>query len=333
MTPYLIDLDFTLWQGDVRQVAAHLPGNAVQTIVTSPPYFALRDYGTGTWSGGRPGCDHQTARRKTRYDYTLATSPKQSASRVGTDATNTTWLAICPSCGAERQDDQLGMEDTPADYVNDLVDVFEALKPCLKPDATAFINLGDKYENGELLGIPWLFALEMKQRGWRLFNDVIWVKPNGMTESVKRRFTKKHEHIFCFGLNQAYKFNQQFEAQVVDRYKTTIPTGPGSWDGHRNREGHERWPNPEGRNMWDWWSIPPAGYPDAHFAVFPDKIPQRCIAAGSDPGEIVLDPFMGSGTTARVARSMGRRSIGIELSETYCKMIAANTGQQSLLAT
>jgi DNA modification methylase len=191
-----------------------------------------------------------------------------------------------------------------------------------------FVNLGDSYADGELVGIPWMFALAMKEWGWKLINDVIWVKPNGMPESAKRRFTKMHEHIFVFAKTASYKFNQQFEDQKIDRHVTWVQKAGNSI---QPRAG-ERWPNDEGRNMRDWWAIPPASYPDAHFAVFPDEIPQRCIAAGSDPGEIVLDPFMGSGTTARVARSMGRRSVGIELNETYCKQIAENTQQLSLYA-
>lgn len=339
MIPYLADPDFILWHGSAIEVAEHLTPETVQTVVTSPPYYGLRDYGTGRWQPqGMPHigendtlplpCTHENARKKTRYDYSLASSPIQDGSRTGTDATPAMWKPVCPDCGAKRIDDQLGQEESPNEFVSNLADVFDALRPALTTDATLFINLGDSYKGGDLIGIPWMFAFEMKARGWRLFNNVIWVKPNGMPESAKRRFTKMHEHLFCFAQVADYKFNQQFEDQHIDRHVTWVQKGDNSI---QPRAG-ERWPNEKGRNMRDWWAIPPASYPDAHFAVFPDEIPRRCIAAGSSEGETVLDPFMGSGTTARVARVMGRKTIGIELNEKFCKQIANNTDQQSLFA-
>jgi DNA modification methylase len=325
--PYLHDPDFTLWHGNVTEVAWHLP-NTIQTVVTSPPYYGLRDYGTGTWENDPGDCNHASARIRTRYDYSLENSPIQDGSRSGTDAEAGMWKRQCPTCKAVRIDSQIGQEERLSDYIDNLVYAFGMLRPALKPDATMFVNIGDGYSNGELMGVPWMFAHAMKDDGWRLINDVIWVKPNGMPESAKRRFTKMHEHIFVFAKSANYKFNQQFENQFIDRHVTWVQKGENSLQA---RAG-ERWPNPEGRNMRDWWAIPPASYPDAHFAVFPEEIPRRCIAAGTDEGDVVLDPFMGSGTTARVARKMGRTCIGIELNETYCKQIADNTQQQSLFA-
>lgn len=337
MNPYLNDRDFMLFCGDVREIA-HVFGEAmVQTIVTSPPYYGQRDYGTGKWvmyghgdvgeSGTLPVlCNHEAARIKTRYDYSLENSPIQNGNRTGTDAQAGMWKKECPTCGAIRVDPQIGLEESPDDFVVELADVFDSLRHMLRDDATLFINLGDTYQDGSLIGIPWMFAFEMKQRGFRLFNDVIWAKPNGMPESVKNRFTKAHEHVLCFDVRTGRKFNQQFEDQTIDRHVRWVQQGENSI---QHRAG-DRWPNEQGRNMRDWWAIPPASYPGAHFAVFPDEIPRRCIAAGSDEGDTVLDPFMGSGTTARVARAMGRKCIGIELSEDHCKQIADNTMQQSL---
>lgn len=338
MKPVVVDPDFTLYQGDVLKVAPELAARSVQCIVTSPPYYGVRDYGTGYWKhqpthGSWPEndpppsltCDHSVAKKKTRYDYTLASSPIQDGSRTGTDGP-VGWKSPCPGCGAVYVDHQLGAESSPELFVMKLTNVFSALSDVLDDDGTLFVNLGDTYQDGELIGVPWMFALAMKKTGWHLINDVIWVKPNGMPESAKRRFTKMHEHIFVFAQRKTYRFNQQFEEQNIDRHVTWVQKGDNSI---QPRAG-ERWPNEEGRNMRDWWAIPPASYPDAHFAVFPEEIPRRCIAAGTNEGETVLDPFMGSGTTARVARAMGRRCVGIELNEEYCAQIADNTVQQSL---
>lgn len=335
---YLDDRDFTLYHGDVLKVGPTLPKESIQCVVTSPPYYGLRDYGTGKWVyEGKDSvadaevvvaCTHEAAKKKTRYDYSLATSGIQDGSRRGTDAQVGMWKEICPDCGARRVDDQLGAESTPDEFIRRMADVFEALRPALAADATLFVNLGDTYKDGSPLMVPQRFAIEMRDRGFFLFNEVIWAKPNTMPESVKRRFTKAHEHIYCFGNSADYKFIQQFEDQTIDRHVRWVEKGEHSI---QHRAG-DRWPNENGRNMRDWWAIAPASYADAHFAVFPPEIPKRCIAAGTDEGDTVLDPFMGSGTTARIARAMGRKAVGIELNEEYCRQIARNTEQQSLFS-
>jgi DNA modification methylase len=218
-------------------------------------------------------------------------------------------------------DGQLGLEQKPADYVAAMVDVFRAVRDVLADDGTLWLNVGDSYsvrstynvpnslhtKNGwkqagassktacyektcgvpakNLLGIPWRLALALQDDGWLLRQDIIWHKTCPKPESVKDRFTSSHEHLFLLCKQERYLFNQQREES--------------------------------GANKRDVWGVAPSGYKGAHFAVFPPSLIEPCILAGSRPGDIVLDPFMGSGTTAEVAVLHGRRFLGCELNLDY----------------
>jgi len=222
---------------------------------------------------------------------------------------------------------QIGLEQTPEDYISQLVNVFKEVKNVLTDDGTLWVNLGDSYYNyrpgrgqglakqtvsntkqdlpdvcprrgnrlrglkeKDLIGIPWMFAFAMRADGWYLRQDIIWNKPNPMPESVRDRCTKSHEYIFLFSKNQNYYFD-------VDAIKE--PT----------------------RRKRSVWNIQTKPYKEAHFAVYPPDLIEPCIKAGSEEGDIVLDPFMGSGTTAMVAKSLGRDYIGCELHEDYGNLI------------
>ena len=225
------------------------------------------------------------------------------------------------------EENQIGHEQTPEEYVDEMVKVFRLVRDCLTDDGTVWLNIGDSYYNyrpgkgqalskqtlakndqdlpskcarrgnkldglkeKDMIGIPWLLAFALRADGWYLRQDIIWNKPNPMPESVRDRCTKSHEYIFLLSKSQNYYFD-------VDAIKE---------------------PTRRKRSVWDITKKP---YKDAHFAVFPPDLIEPCIKAGSERGDIILDPFMGSGTTAMVSKELGRDYIGCELHEEYGKLI------------
>ena len=206
--------------------------------ITSPPYWGLRDYGTATWEGGDENCNHMSAKEKSRYDYSLDSSPIQQPTK-GTDAPR--WKAKCPDCGAIKIDKQLGLEETPKEFINNLCDIFDEVKRVLKPHGSCWVNLGDSYANSGVMGkveeqpkstkglaygragtpkgiktkslimIPSRFAIEMIDRGWILRNEIIWYKPTCMPTSATDRYTVDFEKLFFFTKKSKYYFKQQIE--------------------------------------------------------------------------------------------------------------------------
>ena len=317
--------------GDCRELLAAMAsdGVRVQMCVTSPPYYGLRDYGV-------PG--------------------------------------------------QLGLEQTPDDYVQKIVSVFRAVRDALADDGVLWLNLGDSYANDDkwggssggkhvselhgkssigrtrritglkakdLIGIPWRVAFALQADGWYLRSDVIWHKPNPMPESVTDRPTKAHEYVFLLSKSERYYYNheairEQATHSSVERWRQNVEAQEGSdrvpgktngkmkavggprrsekQRGHWRRHNgfNDRWDHMStaeqaamGRNKRTVWTVPTIGFKGAHFATFPPALIEPCILAGSPPGGIVLDPFMGSGTTAQVATNLGRQFIGCELNPDY----------------
>jgi DNA modification methylase len=335
---YLHDPDFDLYLGDAAEELAQVESETVDCCITSPPYYAQRDYQTGAWSGGSDECTHEAARKKTRYDYSLAASPihGRRAQALGTDAQAAMFAESCPACGARRIDKQIGLEASPEAYVEKLIGVFQEVRRVLKPEGTLWVNLGDKIENKDLVGAPWLFAFAMKREGWILRRDIIWAKQNVMPESCKDRPTCAHEYIFLFSKQTSYFYNYEatLEPHSENRWGGPIALSTDGYKGGTRvaeRDGRSYFPG-EGRNTRSVWNMPTESLPDAHYAPFPQELVKRCIDASCPEGGIVLDPFLGSGTTAFVARKMGRRCIGIELSPEYAKLIWKRTQQQSLFA-
>ena len=150
-----------------------------------------------------------------------------------------------------------------------------------------------------MAGVPWMFATEMQKQGWYLKQDIIWHKPNPMPEAVNNRCSKAHEYIFLFTKKKQYYFNAD-AIRVNNVRRTSV------------------------------WSMNTASCKEAHFAVFPEELPALCIKAGSKEGDTVLDPFMGSGTTAYVAQELGREWVGIELNPKYVEIIKRKTAQSTL---
>lgn len=242
---------------------------------------------------------------------------------------------------------QIGAERTPEEYVEALRIVFGEARRILREDGTLWLNLGDKYHNGSLLGMPWRVALALMDDGWILRSDIIWHKPNAMPSSVKNRPTTDHEYIFllCKSKNYFYDADAVREPHVTFSEKSRMKGGrshfgrvngtPEQGKNAGNSNLHDgRWDqafHPKGRNRRTVWEIPLSKYRDAHFAVFPERLVELCILAGCPPAGIVLDPFCGSGTAALISRKLGRRFIGIDINRQYCDMARNRLQQPSLL--
>jgi len=281
--------------------ALHIPlkDKTVQCCVTSPPYWGLRDYGVS---------------------------------------------------------DQLGLEQTPEEYVENMVAVFREVWRVLRDDGVLWLNLGDSYYNyrgakdrptkqtvanddrhhisaltkrnflidglkeKDLVGIPWRVAFALQADGWYLRNDIIWHKPNPMPESVTDRCTKSHEYIFLLTKSARYYYDNEAVKENStypnDDRKARVNKNSKDFqrDGNILAEGSEVYPK---RNKRTVWTITTKPYSGAHYATFPPELPEICIKAGSKEGDIILDPFIGSGTTCMVARALGRQSVGLDLSFDY----------------
>lgn len=258
---------------------------------------------------------------------------------------------------------QIGLEQTPEEYVEKLVSVFREVRRILRDDGTLWLNIGDSYAGDrkstgckpkDLIGIPWLLAFALRADGWYLRQDIIWQKPNCMPESVRDRCTKSHEYIFLLSKRPRYYFDaeaisepiagastkrymQNIEAQKgSDRQqgktngnmKAVLPRFGGSKYGDNTMEEFRTKSGAKyiptlKRNKRDVWTIGTGGFKGAHFAVFPEKLVEPCILAGCPVGGTVLDPFAGSGTTGVVAKKLGRKFVGVEINPEYREMAIA----------
>lgn len=222
---------------------------------------------------------------------------------------------------------QLGLEETVEAYVERLVAVMDDVRRVLKDTGSLYLNLGDGYADRSLLGIPWRVAFALNARGWVLRNDIIWHKINALPTSATNRFKNAHEHLFLFTKQARYYFNldtvrEPHQTKIKQQQPSQRPSGRRQRGRGGNFPGH-----PLGKNPGDVWSlhtenrpkrfIVPGAMSPGHFAPFPEELCERPILASSPSGGIVLDPFMGSGTTAVVARRLGRRFLGIDLSAEY----------------
>ena len=340
--------------GDCRETMRRWKeqGIKAQTCVTSPPYYGLRDYGTAKWEGGDDDCEHSISMPTKWNDPKLGTSVlRPETAHRGGSSTN------CHKCGATRIDSQLGLEETPEQYINAMVEVFRCVWDVLEDDGTLWVNIGDSYCNSngfaraspeyqregrnnmpandrkldklhetglktkDLIGIPWMLAFALRADGWYLRQDIIWHKPNPMPESVQDRCTKSHEYIFL--LSKSHKYHYDHES--IKEEAINAGTIGGFFQGRQGGAEYHAQGGGVGseakeylnKNKRSVWTIPVKPYEGAHFAVFPTELIEPCIMAGAPVGGIVLDPFMGSGTTAQVAQNLGRQYLGCELNENY----------------
>lgn len=296
-------------QGDALTVLKTLPSEIVNMCVTSPPYYALRDYGV---------------------------------------------------------DGQIGLEETPEAYIENLVAVFREVKRVLKNDGTLWVNIGDSYAGSgkgawdnkeaqkevyvpdsdspqvrlpktwdgikqkDLIGIPWMLAFALRADGWFLRQDIIWQKPNPMPESVTDRCTKSHEYIFLLSKSPHYFFDHEamkeeaVESRVVDRLDNATRYGGKKYTATPDKFNRTKSGNAYAytgfRNKRDVWCVATVPYAGAHFATFPEKLIEPCILAGAPQNGVVLDCFSGAGTTGVVCARHGREYIGIELNPEYVKL-------------
>ena len=360
---------WTIMNGDSLTELKKLEKESIQTVVTSPPYWGLRDYGTADWDGGDKDCEHKPVFK-----------PHPSAT-VGNDIKDigkSYYRDYCKDCGAKRIDDQIGIESTPKEYVQNMVNLFKEIRRVLKKDGTVWLNLGDSYIGGgkgwewskegtiqknhidagvkygkptgkieglkpkDLAGIPWRVAFALQEDGWWLRSDIIWHKPNPMPESVTDRPTKSHEYIFLLTKSKDYYYDQDAirdgYTEEMNQWKGPKLKADGISKDNKNIKGNmsergvtrtteglnlksaEEKQHPLGRNKRDVWTVNTKAYPQAHFAVYPERLILDCIKAGSKEGDIVLDPFSGSGTTGRVACKNNRFYIGIELNPDYAEL-------------
>jgi DNA modification methylase len=304
----------TLLEGDCRALLPTLPAASVHCVVTSPPYWGLRDYGTATWDGGDPACDHMAG-----SDYGEKSDTNRGSIRGGP------FKERCGKCGARRIDQQLGLEPTPSAYVANMVAVFREVRRVLRADGTLWLNMGDSYASGELgrhdngstyqddydrkdfgprqqarlasglkpkdlVGIPWRLAFALQADGWYLRADIIWAKPNPMPESVTDRPTKAHEYVFLLSKAARYFYDADAVREPATYAGKVVTLGEKSLSrGQANGAGVKASGNglassvvvAEGRNLRSVWTIPSAPFPDAHFATFPPALASRCIQAGT----------------------------------------------------
>lgn len=230
---------------------------------------------------------------------------------------------------------QIGQEQTPEEYIKSMVDVFCCVWEILADEGTLWLNIGDSYANTncnglkpkDLIGIPWMLAFALRANGWYLRQDIIWHKPNPMPESVRDRCTKAHEYIFLLSKSQKYFF----DAESIKEPVTTSSIARLSQPKLKEQKGSDRVPNKTNgnmkavgqldvRNRRSVWTVATRPYKGAHFATFPSALIEPCILSGSNIGDIVLDPFMGSGTTAAVAIKHGRQYFGCEINHEYKKL-------------
>ena len=358
--------------GDCRETMRKWASQGVkaQTCVTSPPYYGLRDYGTAKWEGGDVNCEHIGA--KVNPLKVGGFTGERLRKENGTE--NEKYLSYkhkCPDCNAKRIDAQLGLEETPEEYIKAMVEVFRCVWDVLEDDGTLWVNIGDSYCNSngfaraspeyqregrnnmpandrkldklhatglktkDLIGIPWMLAFALRADGWYLRQDIIWSKPNPMPESVQDRCTKAHEYIFLLSKSHKYLFDhvaikEPMKGEPEARDKNAEGYQADYSKGDRFSKGERVFGADGMANKRSVWTVNTKPYSGAHFAVFPTELIEPCILSGAPVGGIVLDPFMGSGTTAQVAQDLGRQYLGCELNPDYGKLQKKRTAQTSL---
>jgi DNA modification methylase len=288
------DPQITLFHGDALEVVRNLDNGAADCIVTSPPYFGLRDYGID----GQYGLESSPA----EYVETMRALFAELRRVLADDGT--LWLNIGDSYSAGGHGGNRGGNlNSPHDQV--------------PGKAVRVPGFAPK----NLLGIPWRVAFALQDDGWILRNAVIWNKPNAMPESVTDRLSGRYEMVFMLSKQPKYWFDLD---PIREAYTGDRAPSRRSRSGHINKENSAPAPwvatDDRGRNPGDVWNINTQPFSAAHFAVMPRELAQRCILSGCKPGGTVLDPFSGSGTTGLAAQRLGRKYIGIDINADYLRL-------------
>jgi len=323
VTPSYEHAGITLYSGDCLTVLPQLAAGSVQCCVTSPPYYGLRSYLAGEAA--------EIGTEETLSAYVARLVNVFRAVRRVLREDGTVWLNL--------GDSYAGAGGTPAPP--------GGVRPG-NPEKNGGVSDRDGLgsvagrKRKDLIGIPWLVAFALQADGWWLRSDIIWAKPAPMPESVTDRPTRSHEYLFLLARAERYFY----DAAAIAERPWTPARGYPSWaerralgeplrrgdpavSGHVNH-GAGWGIGPAGRNKRDVWTVNSASFPDAHFATYPPALITPCILAGSRPGDLVLDPFSGAGTTMLVAKQLGRRGIGIDLNPAYNAMAARRLAQDVL---
>jgi DNA modification methylase len=326
MTPHFSDDHLTVHIGDCRAVMASLPAESVHCVVTSPPYWGLRDYGEAGQLGLEPTPEEYVAnmvevfrgvRRVLRDDGTVWLNLGDSYAPDHAQKRNAGWKGEGPSGNSGIHSNVTGSR--------------------ARDSRGAPVGLKPK----DLIGIPWRVAFALQADGWYLRSDIIWAKPNPMPESVTDRPTKSHEYVFLLTKSARYYFDADAVREPGDYVGTGLTKAervrntPALASGISQSALHVTGPssmlgNPAGRNIRSVWAIATQPYPGAHFATFPEKLVEPCVKAGCPPDGVVLDPFAGSGTVGRVANRLGRRAVLIDLSADYIDQAMLRNAQAPL---
>lgn len=314
-------LENTIINGNALEEIKKLPDSFVDMIITSPPYWGLRDYGlSDVIFGDNPNCKHQWkehVKRPLVRDHDVVSY-------------------FCESCGAWKG--QLGQEPHYQMYINHLVEIFNESKRILKDSGSIWVNLGDTYlgqkpfsvdgiqesqiKKKSLVGIPDRFKIAMIDDGWICRNEVIWHKPNQMPSSVKDRFTSDFEKFYFFTKNEKYYFEQQLEPYVsIENHNLRNRLSEGKYKNTAQfSDGGRDFYSRGGRNKRCVWSINTSPLKESHFAVYPEKLIETPILACCPENGIVLDIFFGSGTSGIVSKKLDRKYLGIEMNPEYIKI-------------
>ncbi|WP_243793792.1 site-specific DNA-methyltransferase [Saccharopolyspora gloriosae] len=312
--------------GDALDVMGSLPKASVDCVVTSPPHWGLRDYGTAKWIGGNLDCHH-----------TLGTTPHQRRTAYMRHSEKEI-LRRCRKCQAIAHDQQYGLEPTLDAYITRIRHVCHEIKRLLTPQGTCWINLRDSYSyhrNGtgraipasddktalnlqhkSLMGIPWRVALELQNDGWIIRNAIVWHKPNAAPDPARDRFSNRYEMLFLLTKQPQCHLDS---SRVLDPLSQSRPHyRKNHYGGKKLHTVKTPWsPDSKGKNPGDVWSMSTRPLAEAHCAPFPVDLPYRCIASGCPSNGLVLDPFSGAGTTGLAAHRLGRRYQGIDLRADY----------------
>jgi len=321
--PYLDDGDVRLYLGDVTEVLREMDEGSVQTCVTSPPYWGLRDYGEAGQIGLEPTPGEYVARLVDVF---------REVRRVLRDD-GTLWLNLGDSYAA-------GGSGPPGAFSTLLGNGHTGGGRKTKQVAAVTRRAAGGLKPKDLVGIPWRVAFALQEDGWWLRSDIVWSKPNPMPESITDRPTRSHEYVFLLAKSARYFYDHiAVREPLSSTPEQYLRAGKSVRENHALGAvaGRPLGPSsfatvPDGRNARSVWTITTKPYSGAHFATFPPEIPERCIKAGSAEGDLVLDPFSGAATTALVARSLGRRAVGIDLNAEYLDISAERLSQLSLLS-
>jgi DNA modification methylase len=321
----------TIYEGDCIETMKQWDAGCVQTCITSPPYYGLRDYG----HEGQIGLEETPEAFVAKMVEVF-----REVKRVLRDD-GTLWLNLGDSYSSHKDCKSVGQtlaKGTSRETAHEM----EIGKSRVR-DSRMLKSQGLK--NKDLIGIPWMVAFALRADGWYLRQDIIWHKPNPMPESVTDRCTKAHEYIFLFSKSQKYHFDNEAVKEPMsvvskDRMKRGVSEihknvngAPGQTVHSMNspRKHGEITETPDNRNKRSVWTVTTKPYSGAHFATFPPDLIEPCILAGAPEGGIVLDPFMGSGTTAHTALRAGRQYVGCELNGEYIKLANKRLSQGFLL--